>query len=228
MPGPRIEDLEHVSPGLHLHAERLGADLRHAVQELIDELGLAVGQAHEVLHVAGESLLTGVGCQGPRRAGKADDGGLLAELPLQPTDRLAGRLHDLLDVAVESLEVGAFLHRISYDRSRIELELDAQAGEGNQDVGEDDDAVHAEAPMRMQRDLGRSIRICAQLEEARLLTELAVLRQVTPRLPHQPDRGSVDGLAPAGAEEALPRSHLAFRVGRSHGPPMIGGGEQAR
>src|ERR1700743_3247753 len=59
----------------------------------------------------------------------------------------------------------------------------------HQDVGEQDRSIEAEAAHRLQRYFGGKLGCKAQIEKAsRLLSQWAVLRQIAPRLPHQPDR----------------------------------------
>ena len=71
-----------------------------------------------------------------------------------------------------------------------------------QDVGEEDRRVDAEALDRLQRDLGRRVRVLAELEEAEARAHRAVLRHVAARLPHEPDRRVRRGLAETRVEEA--------------------------
>ena len=74
----------------------------------------------------------------------------------------------------------------------------------DQDVGEQDRAVEAEAADRLERDLGRGLAVVDQLEEAALLgPQRAIFGQIAPRLAHQPDR-ELSGLPPlSDAEQGL-------------------------
>ena len=68
-------------------------------------------------------------------------------------------------------------------------------------IGEDDRRVDAEPLDRDAHHLAAALRIAAELEEAHLRADRAVLRHVAAGLPHQPDGRVVDRLAAAGAEE---------------------------
>ena len=62
----------------------------------------------------------------------------------------------------------------------------------------------AEAPDRLQRHFGREFRIEAQVEKStRLLAQRAILRQVTSRLTHHPDRRDRLPLTRQNAQEGL-------------------------
>jgi hypothetical protein len=71
----------------------------------------------------------------------------------------------------------------------LEAQLLAERVRHDQDIGEQDCAVEAEAPDRLERDLGRGVGIEDELEKAALSRpERAILGQIASRLPHQPDR----------------------------------------
>ena len=83
-----------------------------------------------------------------------------------------------------------------------ELERRAHRLERQQDVREEDRRVDPEA-QRLQRDLHGQLRRLAELEQRARLAQLAVLGHVAPGLPHEPHGRSLDGLAPAGAQEEV-------------------------
>ena len=56
---------------------------------------------------------------------------------------------------------------------------------------------------RHEGDLGAEVRRLGELEDPVLLTELAILRERSTRLAHEPDWRRIDRLVPAGAEEAI-------------------------
>jgi hypothetical protein len=82
-----------------------------------------------------------------------------------------------------------------------ELQSDVERLDDEQDVGEEDRRVHAEAPHRLQRDLGGRLGVAAQLEEAVARAQRAVLRQVAARLPHEPHRRDRRRLTPGRAQQ---------------------------
>ena len=72
-------------------AERLGADLDHALEQAVEQARLAQRERGEHLEIARELRLGRVGRERPRRAGEADQRRLRAELAAQPANRFAGR-----------------------------------------------------------------------------------------------------------------------------------------
>src|SRR5205823_1873240 len=80
----------------------------------------------------------------------------------------------------------------------FEEKLHAHRFGHDEDVAEEDGRVDAEDVDRLQRYFRRQIGRLAELEEADLLADGAVLRQAAPGLPHQPDRRLVDASLKAG------------------------------
>ena len=68
-------------------------------------------------------------------------------------------------------------------------------------IGEDDRRIDAEPLDRRAHHFAAALRIAAELEEAHLLADRAVLRHVAAGLAHEPDGRVVDRLAAARAEE---------------------------
>ena len=87
--------------------------------------------------------------------------------------------------------------------SLVELHLDPHRREGDEDVGEEDDAVHPEAPEGLHRDLDGRRHVGAEVEEGEALAHLAVLGEVAAGLAHEPDGRQVHGAAEGGVDEAL-------------------------
>ena len=103
----------------------------------------------------------------------------------------------------------ASLRKIGFRRHRIELGplvLDeahvlAQGMRDDQDVGEHDRGVEAEAADRLQRHLFGKTRRVAEIEKrTRLFAGLAIFGQIASRLPHDPDRQRPDRFAVEHAE----------------------------
>ena len=77
----------------------------------------------------------------------------------------------------------------------------------DEDVREQDRGVEAEAPDRLQRDLGGAARVVAEIEErAGLGAQLAVFREIAAGLAHEPDRRRPDRLAAEHAQNRLRRT----------------------
>ena len=116
-----------------------------------------------------------------------------------------------------------------------ELEVEAHGGEGQQEVGEDDGGVDAEAFGGGDGDFGGDVGGAADVEQGVVLADGHVLGHVAAGLAEEPDGGAVDGLAEAGADEAAgavgahfmrlaPRIELSGfdRVGRfPHAPDSL-------
>ena len=83
-----------------------------------------------------------------------------------------------------------------------EFEVEAHGGEGEQEVGEDDGGVDAEAFGGGDGDFGGDVGGAADVEEGVVLADGHVLRHVAAGLAEEPDGGAVDGLAEAGTNEA--------------------------
>ena len=81
--------------------------------------------------------------------------------------------------------------------SRGETQAETQRLEGQEDIGEDDRGIDAQTMDGLQRDLGRELGIMTEIEDGMALPELAVLRHVPTRLPHEPDWSDVGALPTA-------------------------------
>ena len=82
-------------------------------------------------------------------------------------------------------------------------------------VGEDDGGIDLEDLGSFDGDLGRDLRLLADLDQGILLADGAVLRHVASRLAHEPDRSPFGGLGLGGANKERIRgrhepSNLAF------------------
>ncbi len=94
-----------------------------------------------------------------------------------------------------------------------EPELRAERLRHEEDVGEQDRRVEAEAPDRLHRDLGGELGIVAQGQEVPgLRPRRLVLRQIPPRLPHHPDRRDGQGLARERAQQGLRHGSRSVRA----------------
>ena len=147
-------------------------------------------------HVAGQC---------PRRRGKAEHRHVRSERAAELANGVAEEFR--FDFGIEFRErfdLFGGAHGRMHDRSGV-AEFDGRAhGFGDdENIGEDDDGVHAEAAMRLQRDFGGEIGRLGDFEEAVLLADGAVFGQVASRLAHHPHRHARDGLVAAGTQEQL-------------------------
>ena len=188
---PGVEELDRLRAGVDLAVEvrrrRIG---QHVHQAMPGGRGL-VHQALRVQVVARGAALDDVGRDGERLAPHEAHG-------------LEDRADARLDVdRLEPRHVGLRAHRAMDDRpfARGELEPHAEGLDEQQDVGEEDGRVDTQASHRLQRDLGRRLRIAAQLEKAVARAHRAVLGQVATGLPHEPHRGDRRRLTSGGAQQ---------------------------
>ena len=201
---PGVEELHGLRAGGDLAVQVVGGDLGEARHEGVPGRRLRAHEALGVEEVPRGAALDQVRGEREGRPREADEGQAVGE-------RLAREPHRLEDVADgrdhvharEPRHLGRAPDRPGDVRALAprELEPDAEWLQHEQDVGEEDGRVHAEALDRLERHLRRRRRRLAQLEEAVARAQRAVLGHVAPRLAHQPDRRERGLLASAGAEE---------------------------
>src|SRR3984957_11888615 len=97
-------------------------------------------------------------------------------------------------------------------RPRVsQLQLHPHSFRRNQNVRKHDDRVHAQPPKRLQRNLHGQLRRLAHFQKRPLRPNLAILRQISPRLPHHPHRQTRHRLAAARAQKQLFPAHRSVR-----------------
>ncbi len=177
------------------------------------------------------AALDEVGGERPWRAAEADERHVtFRRLRRELAPGLADGGEDVAEVALdvgldEAGDVRQRAYRAVEDRAVAggEAQPGAHGVERQQDVGEDDRGVDAEAPHRLQGDLGGELGRAAEGEEVHPLAQGAVLGEVAARLPHQPNRTPLGGLVPARPEE-----EVAHRNGGRITPGSRAGGGRHR
>ena len=101
------------------------------------------------------------------------------------------------------IQIGRLTHRIVDHRSLAgrEFEVEPHRFEDRQQVAEDDGCIDAEPLDRGDHHLGGEAGCLAEFQEAHVLADGPVLRQIPACLPHQPDRRAFHRFAPARAHE---------------------------
>ena len=214
--GPGVEDLDDLRSGSDLEREDVRDDVGEQVQEALES---SLSPAHHLLDRR-EGLrarpLDQVTGERPRRPGKADDRGAVADLAPQPLQDFAGEAE--IGGGIETAQPQDVVS--GPDRMRepgtvlVEFDLHAHRLDRDQDVGEEDDAVRGEAPERLERHLGGEVRVAAELDERDPAADLPILRKVSPGLSHHPGRGAIDGAPVAGIQE--PGRGRRTRAHRAH------------
>ena len=165
---------------------------------------LAVHQGLRDREVARGLPLDEVAGDRERAAAEADDGLLRLQLAADGADRVEdgpdrlGRIRN-----PERLDCGEGTDGLPDDRADTfdELDVDPHRHDRGHDVREHHGRVDAVTAHRLERDLCGQLCGAVDLEERVVLADLAVLGQRPAGLPHEPDRGALDRLAPRGAHE---------------------------
>ena len=167
-------------------------------------VGLAVHELLGLGEVGALAALDEVAREGERRAGEADERHLqLALEELDGLEHVAEALLRLDDAELVDLRARVAMGSWMTGPSPLANSNGAPIGSsGQEDVGEEDRRVDAEHE-RLERDLSGELGRLAELEQRVLLAQRAVLGHVAAGLAHEPDGRRVDGLAAAGAEEAI-------------------------
>ena len=206
---PRVEKLDGLRAGLDLRVEVSGKRARDARHQRVPRAGVCVHQALGVDVVFGAAALADVGGEREGCAAEADEREVWAQFAPRDAD-------GFVDV-IERRHVFDFAHAVYVPRVADgvvddgafavgEFEFEPHRRDDEEDVGEDDGGVNAEAVRGVDRDFGGDIGALAHFEERMLRAHVAVLLHVTPGLPHQPDGRVGHLLAAAGAHEgAIPK-----------------------
>ena len=183
------------------------ARLDQLVEHAVQLFGMLISELSRIRLVRTAAALNGVDADGPGRASKAD----------QRNARIKRRLYPLHGFA-NGGELGEQLFhghagKILRLRRRIDAgplpfekaDIPAHGVEHEQDVGEQDRAIHAVASHWLERRFGGEGRGIAEIEEvARTGSHLPVLGKVTPSLTHHPYRNGIDAFTVQHSEQGLP------------------------
>ncbi len=211
---PTIEELNGLGPGVDLGIEVQGHAAGDAAHHGVPGGGVAVHQALGGPVVAARSAFDRVGGQGERRAAEADQ----RHLGRQPGAGLPHGLDDELQAVhvfqfPQAINVGRRADGVAQHGAFAAGEIQPQAHrlENQQQVGEQDRRIDAQPLDRLDHHLRAQGGIFAQPEKTDLRAQFAVLGQVAPGLPHEPDGDVPCGFAPHGLQK------WAVVPGRSHG-----------
>ena len=203
---PGVEELQSLSPCLRL-GPKIAPD---ETGELVHQLSPEVRAPHhetlgdgEILAAAAFHRVAGEGEGGSAETDQRDTAAF--QLPPGKPDGLEGEPGGLFDVGGgQSENVGFVSDRVVHDGAlaRLEAHFQAQSAQRREDIGEDDGGVQVERVDGLHGHLAAQLGLLDDLEHPVLLPEFPVLAHVASRLPHEPHRGPIDRLAPAGLQEA--------------------------
>ena len=109
----------------------------------------------------------------------------------------------------------------------VDLEGNAEGGEGSEDIGEENDAVGLERAPGLKGDLGDQVGGLGALAEGGVLhREVAVLLHVATSLTHHPGGGALDGEALGGANQERVLSVVGGANGHGDRAGLDGAGER--
>ena len=202
---PAVEDLDDVGAGLDLETAVFDQDCDQLVQKHAPCDRLAIHQFLGLDVVARSAAFDHVAGQRVRRAAEADDAEAIAEVRGDFLDG-AGDVGEVIGpIGAQGRHIGRSAHGMMHDRPFAGLELEGQAHglERKQQVGKDDGRVDAELFSSGDGDFGGDLRLLADLDQRVVLADVAILLHVAAGLAQKPDRRAIDGLAQAGADEAV-------------------------
>ena len=203
---PGIEELDRVGACLDLPVEIGDRRVDEDIDEPLEEIRLGQREPAHCPEIMATAALDHVGGHSPRAAGEADQGLVRIKGATYARYRLIDRgkpAGDRWSGLLQSVDRSGVTYR-RQDRplSFLEGKVDIEGMRDQQDVGEQDRGVHAEAAQRLQRHLGCMRRVQAEADEIRaLLAERAVFREVATGLAHEPEGGACRALAPQGAHK---------------------------
>ena len=197
-PGPGVEELDGTSSTAQLGGQECGVQVGHPLHE--PGPGLRI----RVHHRAGGQVVTRgpalhqVGGNRERGAGETNQWRGVTEF----FRHQAGSLFDGRGIAGLALgdpvDVVLGANRLveNWSDSRLDPHPDLGHGQRHHDVGVEDGPIDMVTSHRLAGDLSCQLRVEAGVEHRRALAGLAVLRERTARLTHEPNRG--DGRAMPG------------------------------
>ena len=160
-------------------------------EQRVPGLRIGVHERFGLLVVPARTTFDQIRRQSERRSGKADQR-RGAQLGGEKPNGLRDCAYLFGDQSRECCNVGDGANRIGDHRSDAgnDVEIDSRSFEWNDDVREQDCRVHVVTAHRLHRDLTDQRRIETRFQHADPGADLAVLRQRTPGLTHEPHRPS--------------------------------------
>ena len=222
--GPRIKHLHHLGAGIDLVAHVGGDRIGQMGQQLVQQGGLLEGHRLDHGVVLGAFALHRVGGQGPGGADKAEHGGLVADIAAQAAEHFTHKRQGLGRIqGPQGIHLGLGADGGLDDRTATfdDVEVDAHARQGREDVGKEDHAIGLEGVEGLHRDLIGEIRVLGAFAEARVpVAQVPVDLHVTTGLAHHPDRRTLHLLTSGGAQQQGGGSRHGEKRGQGRTYPM--------
>ncbi|EGE58239.1 hypothetical protein RHECNPAF_3340036 [Rhizobium etli CNPAF512] len=196
-PSPGIEDLHGVGAGVDLGDKIVGRHVSQQHQQMLEGAGIFVGEE------AGGGLVRRavpgdhIGRNRPGRAAEAEQGRLIRQGLAQPSHRFQNRSEISDDLfPVQSCDPG-FIDRIHLRPMPFgEPHIPFHCIGDDQNIGKQDGRIEAIATDRLERHLDGVIGRVTEIEKTSGLCPcLSIFRQITSRLPHQPERRRAEAFA---------------------------------
>ena len=202
---PAVEELDDLGAGLDLGLQVGDDHRREPVHQAVPGLRLAEHEGLGQGVVTRRAALDEVAGQGERGTREADDPGPAVELAPDEPDRVEGERDRAGVERQKRVDRGGRADRLVDDRPDLGLDpqADAHRLEGQHDVGEHDRRIDPQLVDRHEGHLGAQLGCLGQLEDAVALAQGPIGREAPARLAHEPDRGGIDRLEPAGSDEPV-------------------------
>ncbi len=224
---PGIEDLHRIGAGLQLPHQIARRRLDQHVHQYVESRGIAVGEHPRRRLVRRTTAGDHVGRDRPGRAAKSQQRHSRRQIRLHTPDGLVDRRqHVVIDLRRQPLETGAVLDRIEQRTfAGGKCHRLSERMRHHQDVRKQNRRIESESPHRLQRNLGRELRIENEIEKASgLLAQRAIFRQIASCLAHHPYRRRPPRLAIEHIENGLVHAQDLSSVPHQDNLKILSGG----
>jgi len=210
---PGVEELHCGGARSDLRFEIGDGGLRDAVEKFAERSGLAAQESFDGGESVAGAAFDHIAGERPRGGGEAENRDGRAELAGYAADGFGQE--GGFEFGVEDSEfgdVGGGTYRLGEIGAGVtELELQAHGFGRDENVGENDNGINAEAAEGLEGDLGGEVGSFADFEKRMIGANGAVFGKVAASLAHHPDRNMREGFAAAGAEKQLFAIERGFR-----------------
>ena len=196
--GPAFEQHQRIRAGVGLHLEVVGGSFDQVVEHAVEFLRMLVAEFPAVSLVGAAAAFDGVDADRPGRSAETDQRGGIVEGRADTFDRFTDRREMREDLVHRHVgEIAGFRRGIDARTFAFEeADIASHRIEDQQDVSEEDCAVHSISAHRLQGGLGGECGRVAEVEEvARLCPGLAIFGQMSPCLTHHPYGNGINPFA---------------------------------